>query len=127
MPRGTLHVNLISAKGLNNNDFLTNVDPYVILTYRSQEHKSSVAQGAGSNPKWNETFLFTVSDDVCEIDMKLMDEDGFTQDDFLGRAIIPFHSVFYEGIIPTAVYSVVNDNKEYCGEIHVAFTFTPEE
>lgn len=39
---------------------------------------------------------------------------------------IPFHSVFYEGIIPTAVYSVVNDNKEYCGEIHVAFTFTPE-
>ncbi|KAI5421619.1 hypothetical protein KIW84_045158 [Lathyrus oleraceus] len=104
MPRGTLHVNLICAKGLSNNDFLS----------------------AGSNPKWNEVFLFTVSDDVCEIDMKLMDEDSFTQDDFLGRAIIPFHSVFYEGIIPTAVYSVVNDNKEYCGEIHVAFTFTPE-
>lgn len=48
--------------------------------------------GAGSNPKWNEVFLFTVSDDVCEIDMKLMDEDGFTQDDFLGRAMWVYFS-----------------------------------
>ncbi|RHN76767.1 putative C2 domain-containing protein [Medicago truncatula] len=61
------------------------MDPYVILSYRSQEHKSSVAKNAGSNPRWNESFLFTVSDNAAELNLRLMDEDTFTKDDLLGE------------------------------------------
>ncbi|XP_061349583.1 16 kDa phloem protein 2-like [Gastrolobium bilobum] len=85
MPRGTLEVILVSAKGLHDSDFFKKMDPYVILTYRAQEHRSSVAQGAGSNPSWNESFLFTVSDNVSELNLRLMDKDTFTKDDFLGE------------------------------------------
>ncbi|XP_020213269.1 C2 domain-containing protein At1g63220 [Cajanus cajan] len=125
MPRGTLEVVLISAKGLEDNDFLSSIDPYVILTYRAQEHKSTVQEGAGSNPQWNESFLFTVSDSASELNLKIMDKDKFSEDDSLGEAIIHLDPVFEEGSLPETVYKVVKD-QEYCGEIKVALTFTAE-
>ncbi|CAK8533265.1 unnamed protein product [Lathyrus sativus] len=124
MPRGTLEVVLISAKGLEDNDFLTSVDPYVILTYRAQEHKSNVQEGAGSKPQWNETFLFTVSDSTSELNLKIMEKDTYT-DDNIGEAIIPLDAVFEECSVPESVYKIVK-GEEYCGEIRVALTFKPE-
>ncbi|KAL2544091.1 C2 domain-containing protein [Forsythia ovata] len=86
MVRGTLEVLLVSAKGLENTDFLSNMDPYVIITCRTQEHKSSVASGKGSDPEWNENFVFALSDDVPELLIKIMDSDGTSEDDFVGEA-----------------------------------------
>ncbi len=42
--------------------------------------------GAGSEPEWNETFVFTVSDDVPQLNVKIMDSDAFSADDFVGEA-----------------------------------------
>ncbi|KAI4355010.1 hypothetical protein L6164_003829 [Bauhinia variegata] len=125
MPRGTLEVVLICAKSIENNDFLSDIDPYVILTYRSQEHKSTVTENGGSNPQWNQTFLFTVSDSASELNLRIMDKDNFSSDDFLGEATVSLEAVFAEGSIPETAYSVVKD-QEYCGEIKVALTFNPE-
>ncbi|KAK7390016.1 hypothetical protein VNO78_25314 [Psophocarpus tetragonolobus] len=125
MPRGTLEVLLISAKGIDDNDFLSSIDPYVILTYRAQERKSTVQKDAGSNPQWNESFLFTVSDSACELTLKIMDKDNFSQDDCLGEATIHLDPVLEAGSIPETAYKVVKD-QEYCGEIKVALNFTAE-
>lgn len=43
--------------------------------------------GAGSNPRWNESFLFTVSDNVSELNLRLMDKDTYTKDDLLGETM----------------------------------------
>ncbi|XP_027336961.1 C2 domain-containing protein At1g63220-like [Abrus precatorius] len=126
MPRGTLEVVLISAKGLDDNDFLSSVDPYVILTYRTQEHKSTVQEDGGSNPQWNESFLFTVSDSETELNLRIMDKDKFSQDDSLGDATIHLDAVFENGSLPETVYQVVK-GEDYCGEIKVALTFTAEK
>ncbi|CAI9784557.1 unnamed protein product [Fraxinus pennsylvanica] len=125
MVRGTLEVLLVSAKGLENTDFLSNMDPYVIITCRTQEHKSSVASGKGSDPEWNETFVFALSDDVPELSIKIMDSDNTSDDDFVGEAKIPLEGLFTEGSIPPTAYNVVKD-EEYCGEIRVGLRFTPE-
>lgn len=125
MPRGTLEVVLVSAKGLDENDFLSDIDPYVILTYRSQEHKSTVQEGSGSNPQWNETFLFTVSDSASELNLRIMEKDNYSSDDILGEATIPLEALFEEGSLPETAYKLVKE-EEYCGEIKVALTFTPE-
>eukprot|EP00252_Welwitschia_mirabilis_P013574 TRINITY_DN29840_c0_g1_i1.p1 TRINITY_DN29840_c0_g1~~TRINITY_DN29840_c0_g1_i1.p1 ORF type:complete len:146 (-),score=30.48 TRINITY_DN29840_c0_g1_i1:41-478(-) len=127
MVRGSLRVLLVDAKGLENTDFLCNMDPYVILTYRSQEKKSSVAQDAGSNPQWNETFVFQVSDCGSDLLLRIMDKDRFSTDDFVGEAIIPLEGVFPQGSLPTAPYNVLLPDKTYCGEIRVALSFQPEE
>ncbi|KAL3833521.1 hypothetical protein ACJIZ3_008257 [Penstemon smallii] len=126
MVRGTLEVLLIGAKGLENTDFLCNMDPYVIITCRTQEHKSSVASGKGSDPEWNETFVFGVSDDVPELLIKILDSDGPSGDDVVGEAKILLEPLFIEGSIPPTVYNVVKD-EEYCGEIRVGLNFTPEK
>uniref|UniRef100_A0A2P2LDG7 Uncharacterized protein MANES_02G025000 n=1 Tax=Rhizophora mucronata TaxID=61149 RepID=A0A2P2LDG7_RHIMU len=126
MPRGTLEVLLVCAKGLENTDFLNNMDPYVILTCRSQEQKSSVASGKGSEPEWNENFVFTLSDGVTELTLKILDRDTVTADDFVGEATIPLDPVFLKGNFPPSAYNIVKDG-EYCGEIRVGLTFTPED
>ncbi|CAN6711164.1 unnamed protein product [Malus baccata var. baccata] len=128
MPHGTLEVLLVSAKGLDNNDFLAgNMDPYVILTVRTQDKKSTVVSGQGSEPEWNETFSFTVSDDVDELRLKIMDKDTFSSDDFIGEATVALEPLFAEGSLPPTPYNVVNQDKEYSGEIKVGLTFTPED
>ncbi|KAM1230513.1 hypothetical protein ACFX2I_040653 [Malus domestica] len=102
------------------------MDPYVFLTVKTQEKQSTVASGQGSVPEWNETFLFTVSDDVSELHLKIMEKDNFSADDFVGEATICLEPVFSEGSLPPTAYNVVNKDKEFCGEIKIRLTFTPE-
>ncbi|KAL6557211.1 hypothetical protein OROMI_017561 [Orobanche minor] len=137
MAEGSLEVVLVSAKGLENTDFLyfgiigssfgfsAGIDPYAILTCRTQTTKSSVVTGQGACPEWNETFLFAVSRGVNELKIKLMDKDTFTEDDILGEAIIPLEPVFVEKSVETMSYNVVKDGK-YCGEVRVGLKFTPQ-
>ncbi|XP_057508463.1 elicitor-responsive protein 3 [Actinidia eriantha] len=123
MPQGTLEVLLVGAKGLEDTDFLSDMDPYAIITCRTQEQKSSVASGKGTSPEWNETFVFTLSDGVSELTIKIMDSDSLGEDDFVGEATIPLEPLFTEGSIPPTSYSVVKD-QEFCGEVKVGLTFT---
>ncbi|WOL05849.1 elicitor-responsive protein 3 isoform X1 [Canna indica] len=122
---GTLEVLLVGAKGLENTDFFCKMDPYAVLVCRTQEQRSSIASGKGSNPDWNENFVFTISGNVPELTIKLMDSDSGTHDDFVGEATIPLEAVYSEGKIPPIAYNVVKD-KKYCGEIKVGLNFTPE-
>ncbi|XP_022159864.1 elicitor-responsive protein 3 [Momordica charantia] len=126
MPAGTLEVLLVSAKGLENTDFLCNMDPYVILSCRSQEQKSSIASGKGSDPEWNENFVFTISDGAEELILKIFDSDTGSQDDVVGEVTIPLDPVYVEGSLPATAYNVVRD-QEYRGEIKVGLTFNREE
>ncbi|KAH9777783.1 16 kDa phloem protein 2 [Citrus sinensis] len=104
MPKGTLEVLLVCAKGLQDTDFLSNMDPYVVLSCRTQEKRSSVAS---------------------DLKLKIMDSDTLSQDDFVGEAIIPLHSVFEAGNVPQQAYNVVKD-KKFQGEVRVGLTFKPE-
>ncbi|KAM0945158.1 putative C2 domain-containing protein [Dioscorea sansibarensis] len=121
---GTLEVLLVGAKGLGDTDFFSNMDPYAILICRTKEQRSSIASGKGSDPEWNETFMFTLSDHASELRIRIMDSDTFSSDDFVGEAKIPLEPLFIEQILRPAVYNVVKD-QEYRGEIKVGLTFTP--
>ncbi|BAT73111.1 hypothetical protein LR48_Vigan11g010900 [Vigna angularis] len=126
MPQGTLEVFLEYAKGLENTDFLSNMDPYVILTCRTQEQKSSVQTDKGSNPKWNENFIFNVSEGVNELRLKIMDSDSMSADDIVGEVTITLDDLFKAGSIPPTSYNVVKDDR-YCGEIRVGLIFKRQE
>ncbi|CAM0901785.1 unnamed protein product [Alopecurus aequalis] len=108
MVRGKLEVLLVSAKGLlDDSDFFR----------------------AGSEPEWNETFIFTVScgaGSSPELNVKIMDSDTFSADDLVGEASIPLEAVLLQGSLPPDVHRIVKD-EEYHGEIKIALTFTPAE
>jgi Ca2+-dependent lipid-binding protein len=42
--------------------------------------------GQGLEPKWNENFVFTINTGASELNLKIMDTDTFTKDDFVGEA-----------------------------------------
>lgn len=53
----------------------------------------SIDIGKGSDPEWNESFVFTISNNVSELTIKLMDSDIGTEDDFVGEATWVFYQV----------------------------------
>ncbi|KAH7281283.1 hypothetical protein KP509_36G039100 [Ceratopteris richardii] len=67
MPSGTLDIFLVSASGVKKVDFFSKTDPYVVIQCGAQNQKSNIARNQGSNPSWNQRFLFYVDDDVQEI------------------------------------------------------------
>ncbi|RVX09033.1 Elicitor-responsive protein 3 [Vitis vinifera] len=140
MPQGTLEVLLVSAKGLENTDFLCfdsereflalgfdlGLVTWILMSFSLaalRSRKSSVASGKGSDPEWNEHFVFTISEGISELTIKIMDSDSGSGDDFVGEASIPLEALFTEGSLEPAPYNVVKD-QEYCGEIRVGLTFT---
>ncbi|XP_022764532.1 elicitor-responsive protein 1 isoform X2 [Durio zibethinus] len=134
MAVGILEVLLVSAKDLENTDFLGRMDPYVIIQYKGQEHKSSVIRGGGSRPSWNEKFTFMVeypgSGDDYKIILTIMDKDTFSSDDFVGQATIYVKDLLATGAekgnaeLHPCKYRVVRADQRYCGEIEVGATFT---
>ncbi|CAN6711162.1 unnamed protein product [Malus baccata var. baccata] len=120
MPLGTLEVLLVEAKGLKNKDFLyehtfpktkENKDTQMTSTHLFQYY-----HWKGCDLEWNESFLFTVTDDVFELRLKIMDKDTFTKDDFVGEAIVPLEPLFADGRLPPTAYNVV-----VCGESTICF------
>ncbi|KAA0037638.1 hypothetical protein IC582_020931 [Cucumis melo] len=137
MAIGTLEVKLVNAKGLGGTDFLGGIDPYVLIQYKGQERKSSVARNEGGSPVWNEKFTFRAeypgSGDDFKIILKIMDHDTFSADDFLGQTTIYVKDLLALGAengtseLRPQKYSIVGDNLNYTGEILVGVTFTQKE
>ncbi|CAI9774900.1 unnamed protein product [Fraxinus pennsylvanica] len=135
---GIMEVKLVSAKGLKNTDFLGGIDPYVLLQYRKQECKSTIAKGKGTRPLWNEKFEFRVDspfidDDQHKLVLKIMDHDTFSADDYLGEAEIYVKDIIKIGMengkaeLHLQKYRVVSTDQTYHGEIQVGITFTAKE
>ncbi|CAL5322505.1 hypothetical protein CsSME_00000796 [Camellia sinensis var. sinensis] len=139
MTIGIMEVLLVGARGLKNNEFFGGgIDPYVLIQYKSQEHKSSVIRGQGGNPVWNEKFTFSVEypseeeDERYKLILNIMDKDTFSADDYLGQATIYLEDLLALGVengnakLHPLKYSVVSPDQNYCGEIQVGVTFTPK-
>ncbi|KAD5962022.1 hypothetical protein E3N88_13495 [Mikania micrantha] len=115
--------------------FIDKIDPYVLIEYRSQEHKSSIAKGQGNNPNWNEKFSFRVeypgADNQPTLILKIMDHDTFSSDDYLGHTTIYLKELLELGVengiaeLRAQKYSVVDSSQSYSGDIRVGITFTP--
>lgn len=53
-----------------------------------QSHSKNVVYvcaAQGSNPEWNESFVFGIADGVTELHLMIMDKDTGTADDFVGE------------------------------------------
>ncbi|KAJ1389423.1 C2 domain, partial [Sesbania bispinosa] len=137
MAIGIMEVHLVKAKGLQNNDIFGKMDPYVLIQYKGQEQRSSVAIDQGRNPEWNEKFTFRVEypeagSGKSKLILKIMDEDTLSADDFIGQATIYVGDLLAQGIenggakLHPQKHRVVCENQSYCGEITVGITFTPK-
>jgi len=51
-----------------------------------QKETINVNAGQGSEPEWNEAFVFNVSEGVSDLRLKIMDSDSTTAHDLVGEA-----------------------------------------
>ncbi|KAK6929349.1 C2 domain, partial [Dillenia turbinata] len=124
---------LLNANLFRNANMVGGMDPYVLIQYKSQERKSSVARGKGCSPTWNEKFTFRIDypgdGDQYKLTLKIMDKDTFSADDFLGQATIYLKELLELGIengksqLHPSKYRVIH-NGSYHGEICVGVNFT---
>ncbi|KNA09055.1 hypothetical protein SOVF_157160 [Spinacia oleracea] len=134
MSRGLLEVVVVAASGLPNVDFLNKIDPYVVVQYKGQERKTSIARGQGGNPEWHQKLTFRAeypgSGSDYHINLKLMDHDTFSSDDFIGQTMINVEDLLGLGVengsyeMNPTKFRVIGNDKSYHGEIKVGVKFT---
>jgi hypothetical protein len=66
-------------------------DPYVILEYEGQRHRTSVVEG-DLEPIWGDTFIFDVTPGGVLV-VKLMDEDALSSDELIGTISMPLPAI----------------------------------
>ena len=66
-------------------------DPYVILEYEGQRHRTSVVEG-DLEPIWGDTFIFDTTPAGVLV-IKLMDEDALSSDELVGTISLPLPAI----------------------------------
>ena len=100
---GRLSVLLVGAKGLRKADFMGKSDPYVELTFLSQQLQTSTTKRQTLNPLWNETFDFkgTRASFVRNgLGLKVFDYDWRvpkSSHESIGEASVPLRRLEHEG------------------------------
>lgn len=153
MTAGIMEVTVVGARDLKNTEFFGRMDPYVVIQYKNQEQKSTTGRSktsksrlrcciclrgqGGRRAEWNEKFKFGVEfpedqqqQQQQKLLLKIMDNDNFTQHDYLGQATIYLNDFIEVGVekgkaeLPIQKYRIVSTDNTYHGEIQVGITFT---
>jgi hypothetical protein len=105
-PAGTLTARVVAGHNLSAGDLLGGIDSYVKLQLqgrmRSYLTKTRVLPNSGSNPMFDETFIFDVVDHT-DMQVSLWDFDTFTEDDLIGEVLVDLGAVYKHGVRDAAV------------------------
>ncbi|ERN19192.1 C2 and GRAM domain-containing protein At1g03370 isoform X2 [Amborella trichopoda] len=88
-----LSVYVIEARGLLAKDLNGFSDPYVKIQLGRCKYRTKVVK-KNLNPSWNEEFSFRVEDLKEELNIYVLDEDKYFNDDFIGMVTVPVSMVF---------------------------------
>ena len=85
IPDGVVHLELVKAKDLDNEDKKSKSDPYAVVKYGKQKAKTNTIKNT-LNPQWNFSTDFNVPDGSNnEINIEVFDNDRFGRDPSLGK------------------------------------------
>jgi len=126
--QGMMTVKVIKGQKLPNLDIVGKQDPYVILkTAFSKPEKTKVHRKGGTEPEWDQTFIFDLFGTEETLDLEVWDEDLLV-DDSIGVAKIPLLALLHpEKVGKDAWHKIFKkDNTvQERGEIMLSATFKP--
>ncbi|KAH0476679.1 MAG: hypothetical protein KVP17_000913 [Porospora cf. gigantea B] len=103
------------------------IDPYVVVRYGKEEHKTEALNDAGSNPVWDETLRFDHRGNVESLELEVYDKDRFSKDDFLGSVVLPLSSLYERGWNSEDQYVVLDAEGNSVGQLRLGFDFSSSE
>merc|ERR1711974_103477 len=116
----TLH----SAKDLASMDYMGKSDPYAIISYGSQERRTTTINN-NLNPTWNHQVTFDYEENEPTIDIEVFDEDTMARDDSLGRLSIDVAEIKRNKTVTDAEASFEKSSSgsiKYSAEFVTSFT-----
>lgn len=126
MPEGTLEVELLQAHELKDVETFGKSDPYALLSCGLQKQRSRTIHEGGSNPVWNQSFLFEIPDGISELDIALYDQERHGKDEAMGTLAIPLTKVYTERQVPPAKHKVQLPDGKFRGELELRLKFFPK-
>jgi len=118
---GSVKLTIIRAKDLENKEWFGKSDPFVVLKYKNEEHKSKTINN-NLNPEWNFSQTFQVSgDDLGTIHVNVFDED-YTGNVPLGNVDLDVQDLILTGNNDQPVWVKLLNCKS--GEIQISSVFT---
>lgn len=80
---GKLRLTVLQAKLTRDTETFGKMDPYCVITYRQEKHKTQTKNNAGKTPVWNQTFDLDIKYIGDDIEITVLDED-ITESDTIG-------------------------------------------
>jgi hypothetical protein len=89
-------------------DTISKMDPYLKIKHGDKEQKSSVAHGAGKEPKWNDLLEFKASGNLLYVEA--YDEDG-ASDDVIGKGMFDLGQAYNKPNVAAIIDIPMSDSK----------------
>mmetsp|Transcript_31296 Transcript_31296/g.28470 ORF Transcript_31296/g.28470 Transcript_31296/m.28470 type:complete len:159 (-) Transcript_31296:545-1021(-) len=88
MSQGNLIIRPITANLTHDTDTFGAMDPFVIAMMGDQKHRGKTHTDGGKHPKWNDTFVFSRTEEKS-VFLEIRDEDDMSSNDLIGFAEVP--------------------------------------
>ncbi|KAH7439325.1 hypothetical protein KP509_04G056100 [Ceratopteris richardii] len=126
MPEGTVEVELIQGHDLKDVETFGKSDPYCLLSCGPVKHRSRTIHDGGSDPVWNQSFLFEIPDGVPELSVSVYDSERNGRDESMGVTVIPLAPLYMNRQIEPTKYKVQLPNGHFHGELVLRLKFFPK-
>ncbi|OHS93774.1 hypothetical protein TRFO_11575 [Tritrichomonas foetus] len=103
-----LHVKVVEANDLPKMDLIGKVDPYCILQMgTSKKYEKTRVINSNYNPVWNETFSFTVGEQLSDLlHILVKDHDTIAKDEAISKLMIKLSDLPF-GIVTENLYNLM--------------------
>ena len=116
MSSGRLNLTVVEAKLIRDTETFGKMDPYCVLNLRGQKYKTNVLDGAGKNPKWNQTFDIVVHSTADDMTVVVWDEEVMS-DDLVGEATIRIADLIAGGSGSAGAWLDIYYKKQKAGQV----------
>ena len=121
---GNLKLTVVKAELTRNTEsFGGKMDPFCVIKYRDQEHKTTVKDSAGKTPEWNETFaldIFDIKND--SLNLTVLEKDNFSNDT-VGDVTIQMKSLC--SLENGAESFEIKYKNKSAGKVYLKYDYTP--
>ena len=122
IPEGIVHLDLVKAKDLNDEDKKSKSDPYAVIKYGKQKAKTNTIKNT-VNPQWNFSTDFNVPDGKDKnISIEIFDNDRFGRDKSLGKLDLDMGELLNNDLADGKWYPLAGSK---AGQVFIASDFVP--
>ncbi|KAF4355189.1 protein SRC2 [Cannabis sativa] len=139
MEQRLLEINVISARDLNDVNIMTKMDVYVVVSLSgdSQQTKTNVHRGSGTNPTWNFPVKFTINDSSADSAAQHRNLvftlfcDRALGDKEIGQVNVPVKELLDSAATSSSTqfvsYQVRKPSGKPKGELHFSYKLSPPQ